>query len=51
MALYTPRLNSVFDVHAPEPLDWAFAVLFMATVFIALEMGKYIATKRRGARN
>lgn len=51
MVLYIPGLNSVFDVHAPEPLDWAFAVLFMATVFIALETGKYIASKRREARN
>jgi Ca2+-transporting ATPase len=49
--LYVPGLNSVFDVHAPEPLDWAFAVLFMAIVFTALEMGKYIASKRREARN
>jgi Ca2+-transporting ATPase len=51
MVLYVPGLNSVFDVHAPEPLDWAFAVLFTATVFTALEMGKYIASKRREARN
>ncbi len=51
VVLYTPGLNSVFDVHAPELLDWALAVLFMAIVFISLEMGKYIASKRREARN
>jgi magnesium-transporting ATPase (P-type) len=47
--LYTPGLNSAFNVSAPEPLDWAFAVLFMIMTFITLETGKYIAYKRRKA--
>jgi hypothetical protein len=51
IVLYTPGLNSVFDVYAPEPRDWAFAVLFMATVFTALELGKYIESRKREARN
>lgn len=49
MILYVPGLNSMFDVHAPEPLDWAFAILFTAIVFISLETGKHIASKRRKA--
>jgi Ca2+-transporting ATPase len=47
VVLYTPGLNSAFDVGAPEPLDWAFAIVFMAITFISLETGKYIAYKRR----
>jgi len=44
--LYTPGLNSAFSVSAPEPLDWAFAVLFTAITFGSLETGKYIASRR-----
>ena len=47
LVLYTPGLNSAFNVNAPEPLDWAFAVLFTAITFIALEVGKHIASRRR----
>jgi Ca2+-transporting ATPase len=45
--LYLPGLNSLFDVTAPEPLDWAFAILFTGIVFGSLELGKYAASKRR----
>jgi Ca2+-transporting ATPase len=47
LVLYTPGMNSLFDVHAPEPLDWGFAILFMAITFSALEIGKYVASRRR----
>lgn len=47
MVLYTPILQGLFDVHAPEPIDWAFAILFTAITFGSLEIGKYIASKRR----
>jgi Ca2+-transporting ATPase len=47
LVLYTPGLNTAFNVSAPEPLDWGFAVLFTAVTFSSLEMGKYIASKRR----
>ncbi len=46
VVLYTP-LNAVFSVTAPEPLDWGFAILFTAITFGSLELGKYIASKRR----
>jgi Ca2+-transporting ATPase len=49
LVLYTPGLNSLFSVGAPEPLDWAFAILFTAITFGALEIGKYISSKRRKA--
>jgi len=45
--LYVPGLNSAFNVTAPEPLDWAFAILFTAITFGTLEISKYIASKRR----
>jgi Ca2+-transporting ATPase len=45
--LYTPGLNVLFDVNAPELVDWAFAALFTAITFTALETGKYIACRRR----
>jgi len=47
LVLYTPGLNSLFDVNAPEPIDWAFAIVFMVIVFSSLEVGKYVASKRR----
>jgi Ca2+-transporting ATPase len=47
--LYTPGLNSAFNVSAPEPLDWAFAILFTAITFGTLEIAKYVASKRRKA--
>ena len=47
VVLYTPGVQGIFGVNAPEALDWAFAILFTAIVFGSLEMGKYIASKRR----
>lgn len=47
LVLYTPGLNSLFDVTAPELLDWAFAILFAAIVFSALEIGKYVTSRKR----
>jgi Ca2+-transporting ATPase len=47
LVLYTPGLNSAFSVSAPEALDWGFAVLFTAITFGSLEIGKYVASKRR----
>ena len=47
LVLYTPGIQTLFGVTSPEPIDWAFAILFTAISFGALEIGKYIATKRR----
>lgn len=47
--LYTPGIQTLFGVTSPEPIDWAFAILFTAITFTTLEMGKYIASKRRKA--
>jgi Ca2+-transporting ATPase len=45
--LYTPVVNTAFNVTAPEPLDWAFAVLFTSITFTSLEGGKWIVSRRR----
>lgn len=47
VVLYVPGLNAAFNVTAPEPLDWAFAILFTAIVFGSLELGKYTMSRRR----
>jgi Ca2+-transporting ATPase len=47
LVLYTPGVNSLFDVTAPEPLDWAFAILFTAIVFGSLEFAKYVTSRKR----
>ncbi len=47
IVLYTPPLQALFDVSTPELTDWATAILFTAIVFSSLEIGKYIASKRR----
>ncbi len=47
VVLYTPGLNTAFGVTPPELLDWGFAILFTAIVFISLEMSKYIVYRRR----
>ena len=47
IVLYTPGVQTIFGVSSPEPLDWAFAILFTIIVFGSLETGKYIANKRK----
>jgi Ca2+-transporting ATPase len=47
--LYTPSVQSLFDVHTPDLVDWAIAVLFAFVVFSVLEIGKYVASRRRKA--
>ncbi len=45
--LYTPGVQGIFGVNSPELLDWGLAILFAAIVFSSLEIGKYVACKRR----
>lgn len=48
--LYTPGVNSAFGVTAPEPLDWAFAILFTAITFGSLETAKWMTSRKRKSR-
>jgi Ca2+-transporting ATPase len=45
--LYVPGLQSLFDVHMPELIDWAIAALFGAIVFATIEIGKWVTSRRR----
>ena len=47
LVLYTPGIQGIFGVTSPEPIDWAYAMLSTAIVFGLLEIGKFIAGKRR----
>ena len=47
LVLYTPGVNTAFDVNPPRLIDWGYAILFTAITFGSLEVGKYIASKRR----
>ncbi|HII86267.1 TPA: hypothetical protein HA273_06895 [Candidatus Bathyarchaeota archaeon] len=47
LILYIPALQTIFDVQSPGLIDWAIAALLMGVVFSAIELGKYIASKRR----
>jgi Ca2+-transporting ATPase len=45
--LYVPSLQTLFDVHSPELIDWAIATLYAVIVFSSLEVGKYVASRKR----
>jgi len=45
--LYVPNLQTLFDVHAPELIDWAIAALYAGIVFASIEVGKYATSRKR----
>jgi Ca2+-transporting ATPase len=47
IVLYVPAIQALFDVTSPQPIDWAIAILLAGIVFSALEIGKYVASKRQ----
>ncbi len=49
VVLYVPGIQTLFDVHTPELIDWAIAALYAGLVFAALEVGKYVTSRRRNA--
>lgn len=46
--LYMPGLQDAFDIASPGLQTWGIAILSVAVVFGLLELGKYVACKRRG---
>jgi Ca2+-transporting ATPase len=44
--LYVPGLAILFDVHAPEIIDWVIAAGYGAIVFVTIEVGKFVVSKR-----
>ncbi len=49
IVLYTPALQTLFDVTTPEPFDWAIAILFTIITFASIEISKYIISKKQKA--
>jgi len=47
IVLYTPQISSLFGVTSPGLVVWLVAITFTLITFFSLEMGKYIAGKRR----
>jgi len=47
MVLYIPALHDIFKVTYPQLFDWAVAIAFTLTVFFSIEIGKYVASRRR----
>jgi P-type Ca2+ transporter type 2C len=45
--LYTSGIQQLFDVHTPGLFDWAIAILFSIIIFSILEIGKYIASRKK----
>ena len=45
--LYVPGLQTLFDVHTPELIDWAIAALYAGIVFSSIEIGKYVTSRSR----
>ncbi|MEA2090620.1 MAG: cation-translocating P-type ATPase [Thermoproteota archaeon] len=45
LVLYTP-LNSLFEVTYPDMFDWALTIGFTAFTFFAIELGKYLGSKK-----
>jgi len=47
MVLYVPALQGLFDVTYPDAFDWTIAITSTLVVFFTLEIGKYVASRRR----
>jgi len=47
MVLYIPALHGIFEVTYPNVFDWTVAVVFTLIVFFSIEIGKYVASRRR----
>jgi Ca2+-transporting ATPase len=47
MVLYIPALHGIFKVTYPQLFDWAVAIVFTLIVFFSIEIGKYLAGRRR----
>jgi len=48
--LYAPGVQKLFDVRMPGLFDWVIAVLFSIVIFSVLEIGKYVASRRKSVR-
>ena len=51
LVLYIPALQTLFDVHQPELIDWAIAALFAGAVFATIEVSKFLTSRKKVASN
>ena len=47
LVLYTPAIQTLFDVQTPSSTNWAIAIAYALIVFAVLETGKYVASEWR----
>jgi len=46
VVLYTPQLQSVFDITYPHVMNWITAIASMAVAFASLEIGKHFTSRK-----
>ncbi|MCK4320622.1 HAD-IC family P-type ATPase, partial [Candidatus Bathyarchaeota archaeon] len=46
VVLYVPQLHAVFDITYPDMFNWIVTISFTAFVFFAVEIGKYIGSRK-----
>ncbi len=49
VVLYVPQLHAVFDITYPDMFNWIVTIGFTAFVFFAVEIGKYIGSRKSGS--
>lgn len=49
VVLYVPQLHAVFDITYPDMFNWVVTIGFTAFVFFAVEIGKYIGSRKSGS--
>jgi Ca2+-transporting ATPase len=47
VVLYTPQLQSVFDVTYPQAINWIIAMASMGVAFASLEVGKHFMSRKQ----
>jgi len=47
VVLYTPQLQSVFDITYPQVMNWIIAVASMGFAFVSLEVGKHFTSRKQ----
>jgi P-type Ca2+ transporter type 2C len=51
LVLYAPGVQTLFNVQTPSVIDWGVAVLFAFVVFLTLETGKYVNSRRNSPQS
>jgi len=49
IVLNTPLLHAAFDITYPDTFNWVVTIGFTALVFFAVEVGKYVGSRKSGS--